>query len=673
MAGGVRTTAQSPATGIAVVFAALAAVAAAVGVVSSGASYKPSPAGLGDPGAIVGWGLPIANAIMFGCAIVTVGWLLLAAFLDPDARQGVVSRRGRTALLRAAAAAGIWCVAALASAALTLADILGISLGSALHPGAITTYVWDIQNVRTLILSAVLAAIVAIGCVVTVRLTTATAWLVLAAVAVGVPVLTGHAGGLGDHGLALVAGVAHVVAAAAWIGGVLALATLAWSRDPGLRVAATRFSPVAVACVLVLTASGFANAYTRLAQPQDLVTSGYGRLVLIKTLLLVVLVFFSYRMRKRILPGMSALAGRLAFVKFAGIELLLLAAATGLGIALSLSAPTRTALQLPTAGETLLGRPYPPAPTVANVLFGFRLDVIFLVIGLVGAILYVVGVVRLRRRGDHWPWYRTALWLTGLAIVVWATNAGIATYSDVSVGFHMVQHMTLAMLAPIPLVLAAPMTLALRAIRPSPSGGRGPRELILATLHSGPARVITNPIFVLFVYAGGIYALYLSPLFGALMGSHLGHIAMTAHFLLSGLLLAWVAIGIDPQPRPLPYWSRMILVLAAIVLHAFFAVAMMFTTSAIGAPWYTVVRPPWAIDPVTDSMQGGQIAWAGGEIPTILLLLIIAYQWSRSDDREAARRDRKVDRDGDIELDDYNAYLAELDAASNRRSSSYDR
>jgi len=33
-------------------------------------------------------------------------------------------------------------------------------------------------------------------------------------------------------------------------------------------------------------------------------------------------------------------------------------------------------------------------------------------------------------------------------------------------------------------------------------------------------------------------------------------------------------------------------------------------------------------------------------------------QWARSDDREATRRDRAADRDGDHELDAYNARLA---------------
>ena len=61
---------------------------------------------------------------------------------------------------------------------------------------------------------------------------------------------------------------------------------------------------------------------------------------------------------------------------------------------------------------------------------------------------------------------------------------------------------------------------------------------------------------------------------------------------------------------------------------------------------------------------GGGIAWAFGEVPTLLVLIALAVQWSRSDDREAARHDRKAERDGDAELTAYNEQLAMM----NRRN-----
>lgn len=645
---------------IVVAFAVTAVLASLLGVVISGATYQPAPNGLPDSGPLVGWALPMIGALTFAAAMATVGWLLLAGFLDPAAGAKTVSHRGRTALLRASAAAGVWCVVSLVAAILKLADILGVDLGTALEPTTFTTYAWDVTDVRTLLICSLLAAIISVGTAFSVSLNGTAVWCAIALVAVAIPATAGHAAGLGDHGLALVNGVAHAVAATVWVGGLIALGATIWPKATNVAVAAQRFGLLAIASVIVLAASGIVNAYVRLGSPSDLLTSGYGRLVVVKVALLICLLAIATWIRQKLLPKLTGDQPRRTFAKLAGFELVLMALATGFGVALSLTAPTREAVQFATQGEALLGFDFPAEPTISSILLGWRFDSLFFVIGIAACVYYTIGVARLHARGDKWPISRTICWYIGWGIVIWATNAGIATYAEVSVGMHMIQHMTLTMMAPIFLVLAGPITLALRALKPSPTGGRGPREMLTVGLHSGIARFFTNPVVILVIYVLGIYGLYLTNVFGSLMSSHVGHVVMTTHFLVSGTLLAYVAIGIDPKPKPLPYWSKMLLVLAAIILHTFFAVVVMSSTTLIGGSWYSQVRPPWLTDPVQDSMLGGQIAWGVGEIPTLIMMLIIAVQWSRSDDRESKRRDRFTETRGDHEMDDYNAYLARL-------------
>ena len=228
----------------------------------------------------------------------------------------------------------------------------------------------------------------------------------------------------------------------------------------------------------------------------------------------------------------------------------------------------------------------------------------------------------------------------------------------------MTQHMVLTMLGPILLVLGAPATLALRALKPSTTGERGPREWLVWFLHSPITRVLTNPFYVFIVYVIGLYGLYMTPLFGWLMGSHVGHVVMQAHFIISGYLFYWVLIGIDPRPRPLPYWGRLLLLLLALAVHGFFAVAFMMGTTPMAVEWYGVVRPEWITDPLRDTLLGGQVTWGLSEIPSLIVLIAIAVQWSRSDEREAKRKDRQAERDGDAELDAYNAYLESLNSRS---------
>ena len=260
-------------------------------------------------------------------------------------------------------------------------------------------------------------------------------------------------------------------------------------------------------------------------------------------------------------------------------------------------------------------------------------------------------------------------WLAGIGVVIWCTNAGISVYSQVSVGLHMVQHMTMTMLAPILLVMGAPATLALRALKPAVGNERGPREWLVWFLHSWITRVLTNPFYVFFIYVIGLYGLYFTPAFGWLMGSHVGHVVMQAHFILAGYLFYWVLIGIDPRPKPLPYWGRLVLLLLAISVHGFFAVALMMSTEPIAPEWYGIVRPDWMSDTLRDSLDGGQVAWGVGEIPNLIVLIAIAVQWSRSDDREAKRHDRQADRDDDAELRAYNDRLATLHGRDPRASS----
>ena len=176
---------------------------------------------------------------------------------------------------------------------------------------------------------------------------------------------------------------------------------------------------------------------------------------------------------------------------------------------------------------------------------------------------------------------------------------------------HMAQHMILAMLVPILLVLGAPVTLALRAL---PAAGRarppGPREWLLAAVHSPPARWLTHPLVTLPLFVGSYYALYFSGLFAAALPEHWAHVLMNLHFLLVGALFFWPLIGIDPAPRRLPPAARLGIVFASVPFHAFFGVALMSAETVIGGDFYRALALPWVPDPLRDQQLGGGLAWA---------------------------------------------------------------
>ncbi|MDQ0989548.1 cytochrome c oxidase assembly protein [Streptomyces sp. V3I7] len=288
-------------------------------------------------------------------------------------------------------------------------------------------------------------------------------------------------------------------------------------------------------------------------------------------------------------------------------------------------------------------------------------DPFFLVACLAGLGLYAWGVVRLRRRGDAWPVSRTVSYVLGVLTIGLMMCSRLNDYGMVMFSVHMVQHMVISMLSPILILLGAPVTLALRALPVAGRGRKGPRELLLALLHSRYMRVITHPVFTIPLFIASLYVLYFSPIFDFLMGSKVGHVAMMVHFLAVGVVFFWPIIGVDPGPRRPGHLMRMLELFAGMPFHAFFGIALMMASTPLVE---TFRNPPASlgIDALTDQNAAGGIAWAFSEIPSVLVLVALLFQWYGSEQRQARRQDRAADRDGDKELEAYNAYLASLNA-----------
>ncbi len=632
-------------------FAALVAAAIAAGV-----WWQPVSDGLPDAGRLVVDGLPVLRLVSLLAGGAMVGFGISAVALDPGARTSL-TRSGRSDLAVASASAFVMAATSLMFALFTLADVLGIGLSGLTSPGIVSTYLWDVEVSRAFLISAALACAVGVGFRIVRSLGAAAGWLAVALVAVGIPSLTGHAAGLGGHSLALISGFLHTVAAAAWGGGVLALATHAVRRSPQMGERIRRFGVIAIASVATLAVTGLASAATRMDSPSELLTTQYGNTVLFKIAALVIAVLLGAAVRReaRRRDGMIR-SGRML------VEVVALGSALGFAVVLARSAFPRQAVNLPSLGEDLIGYLYPPAPTFGRVALGWHPDWVWLTTALLAMALYATGYLLLRRRGDTWPVMRLVSWVLGWSVVIWATCSGVAWYAPVSFTLHMVSHMALAMLAPVFLVLGGPITLALRVIPAAPGGARGPREWIIWGLHSPVTRFVTHPLYVLFIYTIGLYGLYYTGLYATLMSSHLGHFAMQVHFLAAGYLFYWVVIGVDAGPRRLGYPARLILLMASLVIHSFFAVPMMMTEVPMVPEWYAVVTPPWLTDTLQDTRNAGAIAWGFGEIPTLVVAIVLGFQWARSDEREARRMDRRADLDGDAELNAYNARLARMNA-----------
>ncbi|MFE2044144.1 cytochrome c oxidase assembly protein [Streptomyces sp. NPDC059477] len=621
--------------------------------------------GIEDAGPLTTWALPVARALTDAAAVATTGALLLVAVLLPGGRRldGTQLRYLNWAM----ASATVWAAASVATLLLTLSDLSARPLAEIARPEVVADFVTTDAQGRAYAMTAAVAATVATLCVGLGTARWARPALVLAVAGLLPSAFTGHSSASGDHDAAVAALALHLVGAAIWVGGLLFVLVVAARGEQGTADAVRRFSPLAAGALLTVAASGVVNAAVRLPSLTDLVTTSYGLMILAKTAALAALAAIGHRHRARTLPSLTK-GARAPFLRLAATELLLMAATTGMAVALSRTPPPLTeepSTLTPT--EQLLGFRMPPPLgdfPWTPLLTEWHFDPLFAFgTGAAGA-LYLAGVRKLRRRGDHWPPGRTIAWLAGLAVAVLASMSGLATYGKVLFSVHMGQHMILAMTVPLLLVLGAPATLALRALPPSPKNAPpGPRELLLALLHSRCVRVVSHPVVASVLFVGSAFAVYYTSLFETLMGSHLGHVLMLVHFLAVGLLFFWVIIGVDPGPRRPPYLGRLFALILTMPFHSWFSISLMSSSALIGEGWWTSLDRPWVTDPMADQYDAGAIAWATGDIPVLLTTIVLAAQWVRADRREARRIDRRIDKaDGNDPLTTYNAYLASLHA-----------
>ena len=646
-----------PIAGLAILV--IAAVAAMVGALLYGGGAAPLL--IADPGPVVRWGLPTATLAVNLSAAGMVGSLVLALFA---LRAG--TRPFDTALDVASAAAAIFTVASATVAFLTFVNIFnatpsaGAEFGQQLGRFLVDTDVgraWALTTIAGAGLTVLTFAV---------RGWTPTLFVTALAVASLVPMATqGHAGDEAGHNTAVVSLALHIIGAAVWLGGVLLLVALRPRLDRDeLADVLGRYSSIALAAFVVVALSGVARAVVGVVAWQNLL-SPYGAILGVKVVALLAIGALGAAYRVRLIARIRTDAtgpGARRFWGLIALELAFMGIASGAAVALARTPPpVDTKLPaVPSPAEVLTGAPLPPELAPLRWLTSWDIDVLWAFAVGFGVFFYLAGVWRLHRRGDRWPIYRTVLWLAGLALLFWVTSGSVNAYQDYLFSMHMVGHMLLSMAIPMMLVFGAPVTLASRAIAKRSDGTRGGREWILWGVHTPFARVITHPLFAAAMFIGSLWAFYYTDLFRWTLYDHLGHEWMVAHFLISGYLFVQSLVGIDPVPYRLPYPFRLLTLIGVMAMHAFFGISIMMSTGLFVAEWFGSMGRTWGEPPLVDQYAGGGIAWSIGEIPTLILAITVAIQWSRSDDRAQRRSDRQADRTGDAELEEYNARLQAL-------------
>jgi putative copper resistance protein D len=534
----------------------------------------------------------------------------------------------------------------------TLAEILDVSFTDALDTTTIRSFVSQVLIGRYLLAQALVAFIAGYLILRLKRVIPTLILLLTSLIAIAAPALESHSASGGSHALAIGSMLLHVAGLTLWAGGLFALMFVS-AEDR--KFAVPRFSVMALWAAILVVLSGLINAWARL-NFREAWDSNYARVIVLKTILTGVLLFIGYLHRKNL--SLREKIDWRGLTRLISAEVVVMAGVTAIGTWLSLNA----------SPDRVIEPVIPGAPSFTRILWAYEPDIFFIGVLILAVALYIKGVAILKKRGDSWPVGRTIAFALGIALIDFATSGGLGVYAMYSFEYHMIAHMTLGMIAPIGLVLGAPITLALRTLpQGRTSTESGPRAILVALLHSRIGILLTNPIIALALFDGSLFVLYFTDLFGILMASHAGHLLMNVHFILAGYLFFMIVIGLDPTPRRIHHLVRIVILFAAMAIHAFFSISLLATTTLIDQGFYSSQNIPWLGSGILDDQRaGGSVSWAMGEIPIILALIATFILWMRDDAKEARRIDRNEERKAAMgepdELEQYNEYLKSLSA-----------
>jgi cytochrome c oxidase assembly factor CtaG/putative copper export protein len=623
-------------------------VAIMLGLVIGGGA---DPLQFSDPGPIVRYGTPIAKGLMNLAMAMAIGTLVLAAFAAND-KSAVL----RKLLNLSAISAAAWVLIGSAHFLLSFISVSGASFS--LEPSfsqGLLVYATEIELGISFGLN-LLAALAIATLALMVSSLTGTAVTAALGLASLIPLaLIGHAAGTENHSLAVNSLLMHLVGIVIWVGGLIALFSIRPELQGNSKPMALRYSSLALASFALVAISGLGSSYVRLPSFESL-ASPYGALLILKAGLLIALGVFGAIYRRGILQRIDQKG---SFFKLALLEISVMGLAVGTGTALARTAPPveQGEFVVPTPAQFLTGEVLPPELTFEAFLTVTKVDILWLVIALASMGAYLLGVRVLKLRGDSWPVARTISWLAGMLLLIYTTSGALNAYQEYLFSVHMIAHMSLTMAIPVLLVPGAPVTLLMRAVHKRPDESRGVREWVLWAVHTKPAMFIAHPAFAAVNFAASLVIFYFTPIFDWATREHIGHQWMIIHFLITGYLFVQSLIGIDPGPARVGYPFRIITLILVMAFHAFFGLALMTGSGLLLPDWFGAMGRTWGLPPLEDQQNGGAIAWAIGELPTIALAIIVSWQWFKSDRRDSVRLDRASDRSGNKDLDSYNQML----------------
>ena len=260
---------------------------------------------------------------------------------------------------------------------------------------------------------------------------------------------------------------------------------------------------------------------------------------------------------------------------------------------------------------------------------------------LLAAYVYINGLYNWDRPSHPVNNWQKASFFFGLFLVFFALQSPLDPISDHLLSFHQAQHFILRMVAPMFILLGAPLTPMLRGM---PTWARQGIIRPMARNHyvRQVYRLLTNPIFTIFFFLGSLYLWQFPGAFNLALRNDEVHALMHLTMSASGFLFWWVVIDPPPHRSRLHYGLR-VLYLGLIVLpNTLLGAAITFSEGLVYTAYADVVQP-YGLDLMTDQQLGGLMLWVPGDMMSIVaagIVMIMWYQREEGQHRAEARAHR---------------------------------
>lgn len=232
---------------------------------------------------------------------------------------------------------------------------------------------------------------------------------------------------------------------------------------------------------------------------------------------------------------------------------------------------------------------------------------------LVAWIAYLFAALNTRLCGSAWNIRRDISFSLGIILLAIALSPPIMNWAHHELRGHMLQHLLIGMFAPLFLALALPMTLALRSLPVATA------RVLSRILRSRGFYWLSHPVSALLLNIGGMYLLYLTPLYALSLSNSWVHYLMHVHFLLAGYLFVWSIAGPDTSPYKASIRTRLIVLFAAIAAHSYLSKLM-----------YVYLWPTHSLHSIEEIREAAQIMYYGGDFAELLLAVALFMCWYKS-------------------------------------------